>query len=135
MIKRRLKTSVTADLVPMIDVVFQLVIFFMVSSTFIQTPGITINLPESSTAESINVGEIVITIDNDDTIFFNKDKVSLEQLDIKLSSFTKEQRENITSIMIETDKVAGCGALIGVVDALRNNDFMVFGMRTREMSE
>ena len=43
--KQRLKPSVKADMVPMIDVVFQLVIFFMVSSTFIQTPGISIVLP------------------------------------------------------------------------------------------
>jgi biopolymer transport protein ExbD len=47
--RRRLKPVSTVDLVPMIDVVFQLIIYFMVSTTFILTPGIGIVLPESST--------------------------------------------------------------------------------------
>ena len=61
--KRRLSTQSTPNLIPMIDVVFQLVVFFMVSTTFIITPGISLVLPSSQTAESVAMSKLVITVD------------------------------------------------------------------------
>ena len=67
-IRRRLKPSVNADMVPMIDVVFQLVIFFMISSTFIQVPGIALTLPESETAERVTGSELIGTIGDNESV-------------------------------------------------------------------
>jgi len=57
--RRKLTTRATVELVPLIDVVFQLVIFFMVSTTFILTPGISIILPGSTTAEPVLMTKLV----------------------------------------------------------------------------
>ena len=58
---RRKSINSSVDMTPMIDVVFQLIIFFLVSTTFAVLPGINLNLPESSTAESTSNLGIKIT--------------------------------------------------------------------------
>ena len=59
---RRKRNSAQVDLVPMIDIVFQLILFFLVSTTFALLPGISLNLPESSTSEGVSSGGITITM-------------------------------------------------------------------------
>ncbi|MDZ7792506.1 MAG: biopolymer transporter ExbD [Spirochaetia bacterium] len=94
--KRRLKPTATVDLVPLIDVVFQLVVFFMVSSTFILTPGISLTLPEASSAEPTVMTRLVVTIAEEDQIYLNKEQYSLETLEEALQQFSQreELREN-----------------------------------------
>ena len=58
--RRRLQRSTTVDMVPMIDVVFQLVIFFMVSSTFKITPAIGLTLPDSATAVPTEMTRLIV---------------------------------------------------------------------------
>ena len=81
--KRRLMPQAVVDLVPMIDVVFQLVIFFMVSSTFILTPGISLVLPGSSTSEPVAMSRLVVTIISENEIYLNKEKYNISGLDKK----------------------------------------------------
>ena len=56
----------TIDVTPMIDVVFQLVLFFMVSTTFITTPGIEVELPKSSATAVISDTEDLTVLISDD---------------------------------------------------------------------
>ena len=69
--KRRLMPQANVDLVPMIDVVFQLVIFFMVSTTFILTPGISLVLPGSTTSEPVVMTKFVVTVISENEIYLN----------------------------------------------------------------
>ncbi|MDC7125237.1 MAG: biopolymer transporter ExbD [Spirochaetales bacterium] len=133
--KRRLTPSVNADMVPMIDVVFQLVIFFMVSSTFLQTPGISLNLPESSTAEAVNMTRIVITVVSDEEIYLNRDSYSLEGLSVALADFTEEDKAEVKSVVIEGDQNVSYELLVKVLDLLRINKFDGVNLRMRNPSE
>ena len=67
--KRRDNKS-NVDMTPMIDIVFQLILFFLVSTTFAILPGIKLNLPQSSTAEGTSMQGITITVDKNGLIFF-----------------------------------------------------------------
>ena len=69
--RRRLKPTAEVNLIPMIDVVFQLVIFFMVSTTFLVNPGISIVLPGASTSEPVAMTKMVVSIKSETEIFFN----------------------------------------------------------------
>jgi len=129
--KRRLTTSVKADMVPMIDVVFQLVIFFMVSSTFIQTPGISIKLPESTTAESVTMTRMVITVVSDDEIYLNKEAYTLTGLGTALSEVTDEERMALSAVVIEGDHEVSYELLVEVLDLLRINHFEGVNLRMR----
>ena len=133
--RRRLNPSVKADMVPMIDVVFQLVIFFMVSSTFIQTPGISIVLPESSTAESVTMTSLVVTVVSEDEIYLNKEMQSLETLGEALAAVTDEEREALTAVVIEGDEEVSYELLVRVLDMLRLNRFEGVNLRMRDIAE
>ena len=57
---RRNRINSNVDMTPMIDIVFQLIVFFLVSTTFAVVPGIKLNLPQSRTAEGTSVQGITI---------------------------------------------------------------------------
>ena len=130
--RRRLTPSVRADMVPMIDVVFQLVIFFMVSSTFLQTPGIPIILPESTTAESVTMTNLVVSVVSEDEIYLNKDVYSLETLNTALQSMTEEEKEALTAVVIEGDRSVSYDLLVEILDLLRHNRFNGVNLRMRD---
>ena len=133
--RRRLQTSARVDLVPMIDVVFQLVVFFMVSSTFVLTPGIDLSLPESDTAEKIVMTKLVISIYGQDEIYLNKDAYDLQGLDEALGSLEERDSDDIRSVVVEGDENISYELLIEVMDVLRRNGFRGINLKTRQMGE
>ncbi len=130
--RRRLTPSVRADMVPMIDVVFQLVIFFMVSSTFLQTPGIPIVLPESTTAESVTMTNMVVSVVSEDEIYLNKDVYSLDTLGPALQLISDEEKEALTAVVIEGDQAVSYELLVEILDLLRHNRFDGVNLRMRD---
>lgn len=131
--RRRLKPQVNVNLVPMIDVVFQLVVFFMVSSTFILTPGISIIFPSSTTSEPVVMSKLVVTVVSREEVYFNKEKYGIRELDEKLSSITEEERSDIKTVVLEGDRGISYSLLIEVLDLLRRNGFKGINLRTREI--
>ncbi len=88
--RRRFDSKVQVDLVPMIDVVFQLILFFLVSTTFALLPAITLNLPESDTSESERTDGIVIAAAADGSLWFNSRPVTFQELEASLSAYVSE---------------------------------------------
>ena len=130
--RRRLSPEARVDLVPMIDVVFQLVVFFMVSSTFMMTPGIEIILPSSTTAEPVLMGEMVVTIVSTDEIYLNRDRYTLESFDQVLAGISEERREEIKSVVIEGDRTVTYELMISTLDLFRKHGFTGINLRLRE---
>lgn len=131
--KRRLKPTATVELVPMIDVVFQLVVFFMVSSTFILTPGISLTLPESSTAEPVVMGKLVVTIVSEEEIFLNKEEYTLEGLDGALEEIKESgDAESVRTVVVEGDRGVSYDLMVKVLDTLRRGGFEGVNLRMRE---
>jgi biopolymer transport protein ExbD len=130
--KRRLSTQSTPNLIPMIDVVFQLVVFFMVSSTFIITPGISLVLPSSQTAEPVAMSRLVITVVDRDEIYFNKERHTLASLNRRLSEISEKEREQIKTVILEGDRSISYNLLVEILDVLRRNGFKGVNLRTRE---
>lgn len=131
-IRRRLKPSVHADLVPMIDIVFQLVIFFMISSTFIQVPGIALTLPQSETAEKVTVTELVITVVDDHSVYLNREQMTFEAADAVLKGYTDEQRKALSGVVVEGDKTVSYETMVKCLDLLRRNGFDSIGLKMRQ---
>ena len=131
--KRRMTTQVNVNLVPMIDVVFQLVIFFMVSTTFILAPGISIVLPGSSTSEPVVMGKLIVTVVSRDEIYLNKEKFNLDGLEKKLSALTLKEKEKIRTVVLQGDQSVSYRLIIEILDILRKNGFKGVNLRTREV--
>lgn len=130
--KRRLHPEARVDLIPMIDVVFQLVIFFMVTSTFMLTPGINIIFPTSTSAEPVVMTSMVVTILSQDEIYFNKERHALDGLNDALAEMSEEEKEEIGSVVVEGDRDVSYDLMIQVLDRLRLNGFKSVGLRLRE---
>ena len=62
------------DLTPMLDVVFIMLIFFIVTATFIKEPGVEVERPDATTSDYKN-SKILIAVDNDDKIWIDKNEI------------------------------------------------------------
>ncbi len=131
-IRKRLKPAVHADLVPMIDIVFQLVIFFMISSTFIQVPGIALTLPQSETAEKVTVTELIVTVIDENSIYLNREQMTFEAADAVLRGYTAEQRQALSGVVVEGDKTVSYETMVKCLDLLRRNGFDSIGLKMRQ---
>ena len=125
------RNMVFLDLIPMIDIVFQLILFFLVSTTFALLPGITVQLPESSTAEGGETRGLIITLSADGGIWFNDKAVTLEELHQELLAFATESvpREQYP-IQLEADALVTNGTIVQLFDLLRKNGFSAVNLRT-----
>ncbi|MCB0260919.1 MAG: biopolymer transporter ExbD, partial [Calditrichaeota bacterium] len=74
------KKRIILNITPLIDVLFILIIFFVVSSTFLEQPGIKLELPKASSSESQRVEKAVLYITKDAKLFFGEQEVTLESL-------------------------------------------------------
>ncbi len=133
--RRKLNPISRVDLIPMIDVVFQLVVFFMVSSTFIVTPGIGIEFPRSSTAEQVVMSKLVVTVVSEDEVYLNKEEYSLGELQGALEEISEEKKQELKSVVLEGDRSIPYSLVVKVLDLLRENGFQGVNLKMQEEYE
>lgn len=105
------------DIAPLIDVVFLLLIFFLLSSSFIMQPGIKIKLPHAKTSELQSRKEILILIDAKERIFLNERLVKAENLDKRLKEIV--QRQNPKTAVIKADGEVRHARVVEVLDVAK----------------
>ncbi|MBO6218972.1 MAG: biopolymer transporter ExbD [Treponema sp.] len=132
-VSNRKKRGVAVDLTPMIDVVFQLILFFLVSTTFALLPAINVNLPESSTAQGAEIAGITITVQSNGKMWFNDEQVSLKTLGQKLASFdTEGKKKDEYPVTLEADENVTNGSIVKIFDILREQGFVSINLRTSD---
>ena len=119
-LRLRLKPRVMLDLTPLIDVVIQLIVFFMISSVFNTAPGIELDLPDSSTSETVEIDELRITIVGEDEIYLNRDLIALSTIGETLRDWRQQGRVSDDSVLImEGDTAVPYKTIIAVLDQAR----------------
>lgn len=119
--RRRLHPMVNVDLIPMIDVVFQLVVFFMLSSTLITRTGLNLDLPDAGTAQETVTSSIVLSVVSEEEIYLASERYTLDELASILAQDAAQYEER--SISIEADRSLPYGTMVAVLDVLRQNGF------------
>ena len=114
--KKRMKGLNTIDIAPLVDVVFLLLIFFMLTSGFISEPGIEVNLPKAVTSEAVEEENLIITVTSENVIYVNKEVVTLRELKSRLRKAYMEGR----SLFIKADRRASVGRIVEVWDLARS---------------
>ena len=117
-IKRDKKIDERPDLTPMIDVVFQLLIFFMVTAVFAITPGLDIKLPEAEEAQAPEKENLFIVVDQDGNMKLNHQSVTFANLKEKLQE-KRQLLDNTTMIIIQGDERATHGQIVQIMDIAR----------------
>ncbi len=111
---RRKKVGTHLNIAPLIDVVFLLLIFFMLSSHFVTQPGIKITLPTAVTAKLHSEEDIIISITKDNNLYLNEDRVALDSLLDKLRIKVGEARKK--TVIIKADEKIDLGLAVRVMD-------------------
>ncbi|MDD4940018.1 MAG: biopolymer transporter ExbD [Candidatus Omnitrophica bacterium] len=104
------------DIAPLIDMIFQLLIFFMLTSSFIMQPGIRVNLPRAVTSEVVKQENVEVDISSENVIYSNGKVVTLSELKGMLKQTAKVKG----SILIKADKRASLGRIVEVWDMCRD---------------
>ncbi len=106
------------DVTPMIDIVFQLVLFFMVSTTFVQSPGIQVDLPRSSAQTVLSDdSDINIWMTVDGAVYVDDNAVSTKQLRSLLQS--RARVDPNTMVVLKADTGVTHGRVVVVMDMAR----------------
>jgi biopolymer transport protein ExbD len=135
-LRQRLKPRVALDLTPLIDVVFQLVIFFMISSVFNTAPGIELDLPDSSTSEAVEVTEVRITVAGADELYLNRDLVALSSLGETLREWKEQGRlEENAAVLVEGERDVPYETIITVLDEVRKGGIDAVNLITAPIAE
>jgi len=129
-LNRRLKPQINVDLTPLIDVVFQLVIFFMISSTFKTAPGIELILPDSGSATTITVTELTIIAVSADEVYVNKVLTNLAGAEAVVKSELEGRSVGEVQAVLEANANVPYQTVVGLLDALRRNGIDAVGLAT-----
>lgn len=124
--KKRLTSFTTIGLT---DIVLLLLIFFMLSSTFIVQPGIKVQLPKATTAAVESKGRIYVTINAKNQIFLNQERVRKSNLGSKIHSLLQKNAERI--VVIQADKNLTLEKTIDVIDIVKMAGAEKFVIATR----
>ena len=115
LISRKEKDDSQIDITPMLDVVFIMLIFFIVTATFVKQSGIDVDKPAAFTAMLQEKASILIAIDADDEVWIDRRNVSSQAL---LSIIERLHAENPKgSVVIQADRLSTNKALVKVLDA------------------
>lgn len=102
------------DLMPLIDVVFLLIIFFMLTTSFRTIfQGIKVDLPTTTTKQERIEQNIIITITKDNVLYLDKARVATSKL---VSLLKKKLREKKGLVMINADKLVRHGKVVEIMD-------------------
>ncbi len=121
---------VTPDVTPLVDCVFLLLIFFMLSTTFVVSPGIRINLPQAQ-AETVRHErkDLRVKLDAEGALYLGDQRASLEDLDVRFREAAREDRE--TMVVIEADEETAHKFVVDVMDRAKGSGLQRLAIATR----
>ena len=105
------------NLTPMLDVVFIMLIFFIVTASFVKEAGIDVNRPDAATAEKKTKGNILVAITENGQIWIDKRQVDPRALRANIERLHAENPQG--SVVIQADKNSKNGLLVQVMDSAR----------------
>ena len=128
--RRKRKAHHRIDMAPLVDVVFLLLLFFMLTAHMIMEPAIKIHLPPSKTAAGHADNDLVISISRQGQVYVNAQPVDLAGLTARVRH--QLQAKPHPSVTIKADRAAPVGLLVQVVDGVRlagNTNFSIVTQR------
>ncbi len=127
---RQKKNRAGLNVTPLIDVVFNLVIFFAVSSTFLEQPGIKLALPEAQKTDLQKIEKAVVFITADQQLLLRDKEISFENLGPVLKDEMEQSLDK--TLIINADKQVAHGFVVKVMDLARQNGVLKLVIATEQ---
>ncbi|WP_182440205.1 biopolymer transporter ExbD [Colwellia sp. RSH04] len=118
------------DMTPMLDVVFILLIFFIVTASFVKEAGIDVNRPEAATAVKKDRANILVAISDKGDVWINKRKVDIRSVQANIERLKAENPQG--TVVIQADQKATTDILIKVMDSARAAGVFDVSIATQE---
>ena len=107
------------NMTPMLDIVFIMLIFFIVTATFIKEAGVEVDRPSAVTAEKKDRASILIAVTENDEIWINRRKVDLKSLRANIEKLHAENPQG--TVVVQADKRAKAGLMIAVTEVVNDS--------------
>jgi len=100
--------SLDINITPLIDIVFLLLIFFMLTTTFVESRGLQVKLPKASTASSSSTAKnIVISVNKNNLIYINDTPVTMNKLSTEIRNLLKSSKDPLLVLRADADTKHG----------------------------
>lgn len=132
MSSRRLQPKIAIDMTPLIDVILQLIIFFMITTTFRAAPGISLDLPGSKTAQTVSSSALHVVVMSDNEIYVEKTRTTLAGLAEALRQRVSGSDSGNVRAVLEGRAGASYQLIVSVLDSFRMNGIENVGLITRK---
>ena len=130
--KVKQKRKVMLNITSLIDVLFLLLIFFMVSSTFLEQPGIKLELPHAQSSEVVRQKDYTLFVDKEGKMFLNSDPIDLKALEAKLKEVLPKMEDG--ALILKADQDASHGIVVRIMDVAKRSGVkkLVVGTKIEE---
>ena len=129
--KEKNETGDLINILPMIDIIFAILSFFIISSLYLtKIDSIKVNLPKSSTAVREKNKPQIITVDNNEKIYFNSNEILLKDISTLIRTNIKNIEEPI--VILRADTSVKHGVIVNLLDELRKIDNLKVGISTEK---
>jgi len=102
--------------IPLIDVMFNLLIFFMLTSNFVIQPGIKVSLPKAVTSEVLSSRNLTITLTGQDLLFLNDQPTNISDLTREIKTAAEENK----TVLLKADSASSLGRVVEIWDLCRD---------------
>jgi len=121
------------NIVPMIDVIFSILAFFIISTLFLtRSEGLPVDLPQATTAQQQSETEVTVTIQDNGKIALNKEEISIQNLVPEVKKISQSSQETI--VIVNADKTVSHGDVVNVMDQLRQVEGVKLAIATTSPS-
>lgn len=130
--KAKQRRKVLINITSLIDVLFLLLIFFMVSSTFLEQPGIKLELPEAQSAVVVEQKDYTLFVDRDGKMYLNDDEVSLSNLGELIQRNLPKMKDG--ALILKADQNVTHGLVVRVMDVAKRSGVkkLIIGTKIQE---
>jgi biopolymer transport protein ExbD len=118
-LRTRQKRKVLINITPLIDVLFLLLIFFMVSSTFLEQPGIKLELPAAQSAVVVEQKDYVLFVDKESNMFLNDKAVRMQDLETKIKEALPGMKD--MALVLKADQEVSHGFVVKIMDIAKRS--------------
>lgn len=106
------------NIVPMIDVIFAILVYFIISSLFLtRSEGLPVNLPQAETVQLQKSKQITVSLDSEGTLSVDREPIELTEL--KTTVENSIETEQTTVVVISADETVDHGLVVDIIDQLR----------------
>jgi biopolymer transport protein ExbD len=113
-LRNKPRKKIFINITSLIDVIFMMLLFFMITSTFLEQPGIKLELPTARTSANAEPQEYVLTIDKKGELFLNRQPVTLAGLEAEIRKALPRMKDS--ALVLKADQEISHGLVVRVMD-------------------